>query len=196
MSARRRTQTKMEMDQIKSILESLLFVARKPMPLDELAEIAELPAAVLSPALAELVAGSQDKGITVVKVAGGYLMGTNPGNVEYVEKILHPREETRLSPQALETLAIIAYKQPVTRLEVERLRGVDSGWVIDSLISKKLVREVGRSEAVGRPYLYSTTENFLRHFGIEHLNSLPSLPDSEAEQETLFKSALHESANQ
>jgi segregation and condensation protein B len=184
----------MEMNKVKSIVESILFVARKPLSLAEFIEATELPAAELVPALEELVAGSPGRGLNVVKVAGGYLMGTNPENVDYVEKMLHPKEETRLSPQALETLAIIAYKQPVTKLEVERLRGVDSGWVIDSLIAKKLVREAGRSETVGRPYLYATSEQFLRHFGIENLNSLPALPESEAEQETVFKSALHESA--
>jgi segregation and condensation protein B len=182
----------MEMNKVKSIIESILFVARKPLSLEEFIEATELPADVLTPALEDLVAGSQARGINVVKVAGGYLMGTNPENVDYVEKILHPKEETRLSPRTLETLAIIAYKQPVTKHEVERVRGVDSGWVIDSLIAKKLVREVGRSDAVGRPYLYSTTELFLRHFGIENVNSLPALPESEAEQETVFKSALHE----
>ena len=184
----------METNKVKNILESLLFVARKPLALADFIEITELPAAVLSPALEELVAESQSRGVPVMIVAGGYLMGTNPENSSYVEKILHPREETKLSPQALETLAIIAYKQPVTKHEVERLRGVDSGWMIDSLMAKKLVREAGRSEAIGRPYLYSTTELFLRHFGIESLVSLPLLPDSEVEQETLFKSALQETA--
>jgi segregation and condensation protein B len=184
----------MEMNKVKSIVESILFVARKPLSLADFIEATELPAAELTPALEELVEGSQARGINVVKVAGGYLMGTNPENVSYVEKMLHPKEETRLSPQALETLAIIAYKQPVTKLEVERLRGVDSGWVIDGLIAKKLVREVGRSEAVGRPYLYATTELFLRHFGIENLTSLPLLPESEAEQENVFRSALQETA--
>jgi segregation and condensation protein B len=184
----------MGMNKVKSIVESILFVARKPLSLPEFIEATELPADVLAPALEELVVESRSHGINVVKVAGGYLMGTNPENVDFVEKILHPKEETRLSPRTLETLAIIAYKQPVTKHEVERLRGVDSGWVIDSLIAKKLVREVGRSEAVGRPYLYATTELFLRHFGIENVNSLPSLPESESEQETVFKSALQESS--
>ena len=170
----------MEKNKVKSILESVLFVARKPLSLADIIEITELPADVLAPSLDELLAEFQARGINIVTVAGGYLMGTNPENVAYVEKILHPREETKLSPQALETLSIIAYKQPVTKHEVERVRGVDSGWMIDSLIAKKLVREVGRSEAVGRPYLYATTELFLRHFGIEGLHSLPeAVPTSE-----------------
>jgi segregation and condensation protein B len=184
----------MEQSQAKNVLESLLFVAREPLPLERLEEATELSREVLSSLLEEMIGEMQGRGIQIFKVSGGYLMGTNPGNVNYVERILHPKEETRLSPQALETLAIVAYKQPVTRVEIEKLRGVDSGWVIDSLIAKKLVAETGRSETVGRPYLYATTEEFLRHFGLKDISSLPPLPVSEAEQETIFKSALHENA--
>ncbi|MFH1386044.1 MAG: SMC-Scp complex subunit ScpB [bacterium] len=182
----------METARIKSIIESLLFVAREPLSLEELEGVMEIPQDLLFSVLEEMIAEMQARGIQIVKVAGGYLMGTNQENAEYVEKILHPKEETRLSPRTLETLAIIAYKQPVTKAEIERLRGVDSGWVIDSLIDKKLVKEVGRSDAVGHPYLYATTEEFLRHFGIESVSTLPPLPSSELEQENLFKSALHE----
>lgn len=173
-------------------MESILFVARQPLSLDELELTIGLPQKFLRSLLEELIAELNERGIQIVKVAGGYLMGTNPANAEYVEKILHPKEETRLSSQALETLAIIAYKQPVTRVEIERLRGVVSDSVVDTLVSKKLVREAGRSEAVGRPYLYATTEEFLRHFGVEDLSKLPPLPGAAADQETLFKSALHE----
>ena len=183
----------MEQLQAKNILESLLFVAREPLSLEQLEETTALPKELIAQLLEEMIASLAGRGIQIFKVAGGYLMGTSPENVEYVEKILHPKEETRLSAQALETLAIIAYKQPVTRVEIERLRGVDSGWVIDSLAGKKLVREVGRSEAVGRPYIYATTEEFLRHFGLKDLATLPPLPSTEADQENLFKSALQES---
>lgn len=182
----------METLKAKSILESLLFVARQPLEIEELEATIGLPKELLASLLEELIAEFSQRGIRIVKVAGGYLMGTNPENAEHVEKILHPKEETKLSPQALETLAIIAYKQPVTRAEIERLRGVASDWVVDTLVAKKLVREAGRSEAVGRPYIYATTENFLRHFGVEDLSKLPPLPNSETDQETLFKSALHE----
>lgn len=170
----------------------MLFVAREPLAVDRLEALLALPQEYLTGLLEEMAAELQGRGVQIFKVAGGYLMGTNPENVEYVEKILHPKEETRLSAQALETLAIIAYKQPVTRVEIERVRGVDSGWVIDSLVIKKLVREVGRSEAVGRPYIYATSEEFLRHFGLKDTANLPPLPSSEADQETIFKSALHE----
>jgi len=182
----------MEIGQLKSILESLLFVARKPLTLEELEQATASPREVLVGCLEELIVEYQAKGIRILKVAGGYLMGTNPENAEFVEKVLRPKVETTLSPQALETLAIIAYKQPVSTPEIERLRGVVSDWVIETLISKRLIEELGRSEAVGRPYIYGTTEEFLRHFGLKDLKDLPPLPESEAEQETVFKSALHD----
>jgi len=182
----------MEPSTIKNILESLLFVAREPLSLESLAEVSGLPAEEILPLLAELSREMEGKGIQVFKLAGGYLLGTNPANAEYVEKIMHPKEETRLSPQALETLAIIAYKQPVTRLEVESLRGVTSDWVIETLVAKRLIKEAGRSEAVGRPYLYVTTEEFLRHFGLMDLSALPPLPATVTEQRPIFRSALQE----
>jgi segregation and condensation protein B len=184
----------METARLKNILESLLFVGRKPLSLDELSQAAEYSIEALEQALEELSGEYAVRGIRIIKVAGGYLMATPPDNAEYVEKILHPKEETRLSPQALETLAIIAYKQPVTRAEIEKLRGVASDWVIETLLVKKLIQEAGRSETVGRPYLYGTTPEFLRHFGIESLLVLPPLPESAAAQETVFRSALHESS--
>jgi segregation and condensation protein B len=183
----------MEPTRIKNILESLLLVARKPLSLEEIEKTTSLPAEILSPCLEELINEYQSRGIRLIKVAGGYLMGTNPDNIEFIEKILHAKIETTLSPQALETLAIIAYKQPVTRVEIERLRGVISDGVIETLLAKKLIREVGRSDAVGRPYLYSTTVDFLRHFGLKDLSGLPPLPESVSEQENIFRSALQES---
>lgn len=150
------------------------------------------PAEAITAALEELVQEYAARGINVVKVAGGYLMGTNPANADYVHTHLHAKVQTILSRQALEVLAIIAYKQPVTRAEMERIRGVNSDGPIDTLLQKKLIEELGRSEAVGRPFLYGTTQEFLRHFGLKDLSSLPPLPVSEAEQDELFKTALHE----
>ncbi|MBI5079034.1 SMC-Scp complex subunit ScpB [Candidatus Saganbacteria bacterium] len=158
---------------IKNILESLFFVAREPMNLEDLEAATGFPREEMTPVLEELLAEYQGRGIRLMGVAGGYLMGTNPENAAFVQKILQPRVETTLSPQALETLAIIAYKRPVTRAEIEKLRGVDSGGVLDTLLAKKLIREAGRGEAVGRPYLYETTTEFLRHFGLKEITDLP-----------------------
>lgn len=178
--------------QIKTILESILFVARKPLSAEELGEVIGYNPILIKQLLDDLAIEYDSRGVNIVKVAGGYLMGTRHENAEYVHKILHQKVETTLSPQALEVLAIIAYKQPVTRAEIDRIRGVNSDGPIDTLVSKRLVTDLGRSEAPGRPFLYGTTKEFLRHFGIDNLETLPPLPVSQEEQEEVFKSALHE----
>ena len=189
------------MEKIKNIIESLLFIARKPLnaeaALKALSDVkaemvVEATKEQVSAVLEELLAEYQSKGIQIVKVAGGYLMGTNPENADYVHQLLHAKVETALSPQSLVTLSIIAYKQPVTRAEIERIRGVNTDGPIDTLLDKGLIKEVGRSDAVGCPYLYGTTDHFLRQFGIHSLEELPPLPESEQEQEAVFETALHE----
>jgi len=177
---------------IRTILESLLFVARQPLSPEELSATIGYYPLLIKELLDDLMIEYEGHGINIVKVAGGYLMGTSSLNAEYVHKILHERVETSLTPQALETLAIIAYKQPVTRAEIEKIRGVNSDGPIDTLMSKKLIKDLGRSEVPGRPFLYGTTKEFLRHFGIEDIEKLPPLPVSEPEQEEVFKSALNE----
>ena len=179
-----------DQSRIKGIIESVLFVARKPLSPDQLAEVLELSPDVFQPVLDELLAEYQAKGITILSVAGGYLMGTNAENADYVQKVLRPKVETTLSPQALDTLAVIAYKQPVTRGEVERVRGVNSDYIMDTLISKRLIKEAGRSEALGHPYIYVTTEDFLRHFGLKDLSELPPLPFDINEEPVDYRSVL------
>jgi len=178
-----------------------LFVARKPLsPADiEKAILVigwqmdpPLTKDLIEATLEELLRDHEGRGINIVKVAGGYLMGTNPENADFIHHLLHEKLETTLSHQALETLAIISYKQPVTKTEIERIRGVNSDGTVDTLVTKKLVGELGRSDAPGRPYLYGTTKEFLRHFGLKDLASLPPLPLAENEQDDLFKTALHE----
>jgi len=182
----------LQTNQLKNILESLLFIARKPLSPEEVVEILNLPETSITAALEELATEYSQHGINIIKVAGGYLMGTNHENAEYVHNLLHAKLQTTLSPQALETLSIIAYKQPITRTEIERIRGVNSDGPVETLLQKKFVREISRSAAVGHPYLYGTTDEFLRHFGLEDLKELPALPNSTTEQEQVFKSALHE----
>lgn len=187
----------LQLSKIKGIAESLLFVGRKPLPPEEIIEALDQHAISVSKdevvaLLEELVKEYEGRGINIVRVAGGYLMGTNPENADYVHSLLHAKVQTTLTPQALETLAIIAYKQPLTRAELERIRGVNSDGPIETLLSKKLIQELGRSEAVGRPYLFGTTNEFLRHFGLKDLGELPPLPLSAEEQGNVFRSALHE----
>ena len=186
---------------LKTILESLLFVARKPLSFEELKKCFEQTGSAqglnfsqeeIEFLLEDLVTEYRAKGINIVKVAGGYLMGTNPANADYVHSLLHSKVQTTLSAQALETLAIIAYKQPATRAEIEQIRGVNTDGPIDTLLAKKMIGDLGRSEAPGRPYLYGTTTGFLRHFGLKDLTDLPPLPGLPEEQDEVFKSALHE----
>jgi len=171
---------------IKNILESLLFVSNKPLTPEELAPIIGIPENLILAAFEELVIEFENKGIQVVKVAGGWQIVTRVENAEYVDKLLNSPIVTTLSPAALESLAIIAYKQPVTRLEIENIRGVMSDGVVKTLLDKRMIREVGKSDSVGRPILYGTTIEFLRHFGLKDLGDLPALPEGSLEQARAF----------
>jgi segregation and condensation protein B len=116
-----------------------------------------------------------DRPFRVVRIAGGYLFATTPQHGQLVQRLLKARNRRRLTQAALETLAIIAYRQPITRSEVDAVRGVNTGEVLNTLVEKDLVAMVGRSEAVGKPILYGTTDEFLRTFGLNSLTDLPKL---------------------
>lgn len=171
-----------------NILESLLFATKKPLLMNELEQIVEASKEEILFALEELKKDYEDRGINIIEVAGGWQMGTAPKTAQYVDKLLRSPIETTLTPASLETLAIIAYKQPITKQEIERIRGVFSDSSIDTLIAKKLIEEIGRSEVVGRPILYATTDDFLKHFGLKDLKALPPLPEASHP----FKDLLHE----
>lgn len=164
--------------QIKAITESLLFVAGTPLPLRRLAEVIGVPQAEVKPALALLLEeyASPDRGVYLAEVAGGYQLRTVPEYAEYVKTLVREKPN-RLSRAALETLAIIAYRQPITKIEIEAVRGVDVDGVLNSLLTKKLIRVMGRKDVPGRPWVYGTTPQFLELFGLSDLASLPSLPD-------------------
>lgn len=117
------------------------------------------------------------RGLQLVEIAGGYQITTRPEYNDWVRELLDPKTPTRLTIQALETLAVIAYKQPVTLPEVIELRGVKSGGVLKTLLEKRLIRIVGRKEVVGRPILYGTTKQFLLHFGLRDLSELPKIEE-------------------
>ncbi len=118
-----------------------------------------------------------ERGLQIVEIAGGYQITTRPEYNDWVRELLDPRTPTRLSIQALETLAVIAYKQPVTLPEIIELRGVKSGGVVKTLLEKRLIRIIGRKEVVGRPILYGTTKQFLLHFGLKDLDELPKIEE-------------------
>ncbi len=157
-----------------SALEAVLFMAAEPLPPGELAEILGVTPGELEELVLQLEAAYGGRGIQVTRLAGGYQVATRPEYGPYVAK-LHKPERFRLSRAALETLAIVAYKQPVTRPEIEAIRGVNSDSVLDTLSQYELVCEAGRKETPGRPLLYRTTRNFLGHFGLNSVEDLPRL---------------------
>lgn len=165
-------------EELKSIAESLIFAAGNPISLRRLAEVIGVAQADIKPALVLLrqeyeAAG---RGMIFTEVAGGYQLRTAPDHAEYV-KVLLQEKPSKLSRAALETLAIIAYRQPITKIEIESVRGVAVDGVLSSLLTKKLIREMGRKDVPGRPWVYGTTPQFLELFGLNDLESLPPLPD-------------------
>src|SRR6266576_1793407 len=173
--------SKMERDEIKSILESLLFVADGPQSVQRLAE-------VLDPVYKELIHEllhelrqdfeAQNRGIRLVEVAGGYQLRTPKANAEAVKKFLGGRP-ARMGKATLETLAIVAYRQPITKAEIEAIRGVDVDGVITTLLERNLIRAVARKDVPGRPFLYGTTPEFLQLFNLKDLSQLPTLKEME-----------------
>lgn len=169
-------------EELLGALECLLFVAHEPLSVKRLAEILELKEAEVEELL-DMLSREYEKsgrGIQLVEVAGGYQVCTRPEFAAYVEKLYKPQAQA-LSRAALETLAIIAYKQPITRAEVEQIRGVKVDGVINTLMEKGLLEEVGRKEGPGRPILYGTSNKFLQHFGLKSLDELPDPEDFVAE---------------
>jgi len=159
-------------------LECLLFVAAEPVPPGEIARALEVEEELAAAALeAFRLQYANGGGLQVVRVAGGYQLRTRPEFSEVVAALLRPAAQ-RLSRQALETLAIIAYEQPITQPEIDALRGVNSDGVIKTLTERELIAEAGRKDAPGRPILYRTTDRFLLHFGLADLGELPRLEDS------------------
>ncbi len=159
----------------KCIIECLLFVSKEPLTLKTLSQIMELPEQDIKILLEELVTeyNTGGRGINIQLVANGYQMYTRPEYASYIEKLYKPQSSYGLSKAALETLAIIAYKQPITRAEIEAIRGVKVDSSLGTLIEKNLVKEVGRKEGPGRPMLFGTTPGFLRYFGLKDLSELP-----------------------
>ncbi len=155
-------------------IEALLFVAAEPLSSEQLAAILEVRPKQAEAAAEALQQDYEDRGIVLRRVAGGWQLATAPQYLSYVEKLYRPKYQ-QLSAAAMETLAIIAYKQPITRAEVSEIRQVDSDGVITTLLEKKLVTEVGRLAAPGRAILYGTSAEFLSFFGINSLKDLPEL---------------------
>lgn len=171
----------MEREEVKSILESLLFVADAPLTIQRLAEVLngvdknEI-AAALRDLQGEFDSGA--RGIRLVEVAGGYQLRTAAANADWVKKLLGGRP-ARMTRATLETLAIIAYRQPITKAEIEAIRGVDVDGVVNTLLERNLIRAVARKDVPGRPFLYGTTPDFLQLFNLKDLSHLPTLKEME-----------------
>jgi segregation and condensation protein B len=156
-------------------LEALLFSSDEPLSLTLLSEALEAEPERVAEALRELDAQYRERGagVELREIAGGHLLVTRSEHAEAVGRLLRGRKRVRLSRAALETMAIIAYKQPVTKVEIEAIRGVDSGAVLTTLLERNLITIRGRSKVVGRPLLYGTTPEFLDYFGLKDLTELP-----------------------
>jgi segregation and condensation protein B len=165
---------------VRAVLVALVYASPHPVTPRVIAQvIGGVPKDVWQAALEELKAdyARDGRGLQLVEVAGGWQITTRPEYNDWVRELLDPRSPTRLSIQALETLAVIAYKQPVTLPEIIELRGVKSGGVIKTLLEKRLIRITGRKPVVGRPMLYGTTKEFLLHFGLKDLSELPKIEE-------------------
>jgi segregation and condensation protein B len=171
----------MEREDIKSIIESLLFVADGPLTFQRLGEVLEgVEKEDLRSTLDELQAELENgrRGVRLVEVAGGYQLRTAKVNADWIKKFLGGRP-ARMGRATLETLAIIAYRQPITRAEIEAIRGVDVDGVINTLLDRSLIRAVARKDVPGRPFLYGTTPEFLQLFNLKDLTHLPTLREME-----------------
>lgn len=182
----------MERDRLKSVLESLLFACEAPLTVGRISEVLEgADKKEIAGMLEELKREyeTSGRGFRLAEVAGGFQMRTPKENAEWVKNLFRGRP-ARMSKATLETLAIIAYKQPVTRAEIEAIRGVDVDGVLSTLLERRLARIVARKDVPGRPFLYGTTQEFLEMFNLKDLSNLPTL--KEMEEMTLPQPAENE----
>lgn len=179
----------------RRLLEALLFVAWEPASVKRLAEALGLEPKFTQELLLELQEAYVGRGFQLVEIAGGWQFLTQPEAAPYIERLYKPRAQ-QLSKAALETLAIVAYRQPVTRAEIDNIRQVKSDAMLAKLMEKTLVKEVGRLDAPGRPILYGTTQEFLAAFGLVSLQELPPLADIDENEEISLFSALQQQLEQ
>lgn len=180
-----------ERNELQGIIEALLFVAQENLTIKQLSEIIEKDRAEIKEELRRLQQEYKinNYGFELREVAGGYRLFTNPVHVSYIEKLVMSSDYRRLTQAALETLAIVAYKQPITKAEISDIRGVNVDSVLYSLLRKGLVKEVGRKDTPGQPFLYGTTKHFIESLGLNSLKDLPSLGQFEPTDEEKKKIA-------
>jgi len=171
---------KMEENNIKSAVEALIFASEKPITTEQIKKVlGDLDAASINKIVEELKNefDLQNRGIKIIEIAGGFQMITNSNFAPFLKKLFKNRYSDKLSKPALESLAIIAYKQPLTKAEIESLRNVNVDGVMKSLVEKNLIRICGRKKVPGRPFVFGTTREFLEHFGLKSLQDLPKMED-------------------
>jgi segregation and condensation protein B len=170
----------MEREQALRVIETLLYMTDHPLPEKEIVEILGYKS-INEEDVQGMIKDIADKldatnsPLQIVHIAGGVQMATRPDMATWIRRLYKERLTVRLSPSALETLSIIAYKQPIARSEIEQIRGVEASGVMETLVERRLVKVVGRKETIGRPLLYGTSQEFLRQFGLKHLSELPDL---------------------
>lgn len=169
----------LDLNETVNVIQGILFLSPLPVSRKDLTDNLKVDSALVEQAIIELAKRLEGGGLELIKVAGGYELVTRKEYSEHLRAFFGKLDSTKLSRAALETLAIITYQQPVTRNEIESVRGVNSSGVLKSLIDKGLVKITGKSDAVGRPFLFSTTEDFLRYLGIDSLDELPELESFE-----------------
>lgn len=174
----------MENYEKKSLIEALLFISGEPLTIADMKTNTELDEADIKQILEDMIDEYRlkDAGILIMEIAGGYQMVTNPKLAVAIRKFRNTSSSNRLSAPALETLAIIAYNQPLIKAEIEQIRGVGADGVLKTLLDKRLIKIMGRKEVPGKPLLYGTTREFLQYFGLKDLTDLPTLKELAREE--------------
>lgn len=162
-----------------SIIESLLFVSGEPIEIKQIASVLECSINFTKDLLNEMMKlyKAENRGIKIINTNNSYSFATKSENSDYIEKLLGTNSRQSLSQAALETIAIVAYKQPITRIDIDEIRGVKSDKAISNLVEKGLIKETGRLDVPGRPILYGTTEEFLKNFGLQTISQMPGLDE-------------------
>lgn len=164
---------------LRSIIEALLFISDQPLSVSKIAGVVDINEAEVKDIIEELANEYRraERGFQLREVAGGYRFYSHPAYAPYIERLILSYDHRRLTQAALESLSIIAYKQPVTRADIAAIRGVNSDGVVNTLVNRGLIREVGRQEGPGQPILYGTTDRFLESFGLRSTGELPPLDE-------------------
>lgn len=191
----------MDDKEIKAIIEALIFVSGEPITLNRIRDVIEgVDKKILERLASELKDefNKEYRGLQLVEIANGYQLTTRSEYANWIKKLNKIKVSTKLSKPAMETLAIIAYKQPIIKPEVEKIRGVDSGGVIKTLLERKLIKIIGRMDIVGKPMMYGTTSEFLQYFGLKDLTDLPTLREFQElkEEEVPVTASAEASDNQ